>query len=250
MAGILQGVTEWLPISSSGQNMLALMNILNITPKDAFSLAIFLHLGTLLAAVIKFRGDIIKLINYRDRQLFWFIFITTIFSGIVGLPAYLLLKENIDSWTGDAVTGLIGLLLVVTGLIIYLSKKKVGRKSLTGSSVVDMVVVGSLQGLTILPGISRSGVTVSALLLRGYNQKEALRLSFLMSIPVVAGAVSADILTTDVCHMGSLPVTIGVFTSFVFGYLTIDALLRIAQKIKFESFCVLFGLIALFMTLL
>ncbi len=108
-----------------------------------------------------------------------------------------------------------------------------------------MVVAGIAQGFTILPGVSRSGMTIAVLLFRDFRQDDALKLSFLMSIPAVIGAVSLDILQEGLPDFNLMAVLAGISTSFIFGYLTIDALLKFAGKTRFDLFCIAFGVIAL-----
>lgn len=110
--GVLQGITEWLPIISSGQVMLTMMNFFGLNADEAFSLAIYLHIGTLMAVVVKLRDDIFKIIaslpDFRREQLILFLTISTIFTAIVGIPVYKLLKENFAGWQGDVVPAVIG----------------------------------------------------------------------------------------------------------------------------------------------
>ena len=93
LMGALQGITEWLPISSSGQSMLALINLINITPQSALQLAIYLHIGTLLAVIVKFRGEIKNLFKSSEKNLLMFLVVSTIVSALIGLPLYLLMKQ-------------------------------------------------------------------------------------------------------------------------------------------------------------
>ena len=111
----------------------------------------------------------------------------------------------------------------------------------------DSLISGLVQGTSILPGISRSGVTVSTILFEKYDQDNALRLSFLMSVPVTIASVIVDIIFGGGSVLGTLNIfTIGiiVLVSFLIGYLTIDLLLRLARKINFGYFCILYGIIA------
>ncbi len=252
LAGIIQGVTEWLPISSSGQSMIALINLLGLDPQEAFSLAICLHLGTLLAVVVRMRSDIyyiiLKLPDFRKDLLVQFIIVSTFFSGLVGLPVYLLLKEGFSAWQGDIVTALIGFFLVLTGIILYLSKKVVGSRGIDELSVFEMASVGVAQGFTPLPGISRSGTTVAFLLFIGVKQENALRLSFLMSIPATLGILFFELFAGTIFLNSA--VLFGMLAAFISGYVSIDLLLKFAQRIRFYIFCIVFGLLALLVPIL
>lgn len=253
LVGLVQGITEWLPISSTGQSMIALMNFLKLEPEDAFSLAIYLHIGTLFAVLVKMRGEvkeiILKLPKFREDKLVQFIITSTFFTGIVGLPVYLVLKGNFKMWAGDLVTALIGLFLILTGLMLYLSKKRLGGKDIADLNFLDMASVGIAQGFTPLPGISRSGTTTAVLLFRNMRQDDALRLSFLMSIPAIIGAVFLEILQGGLESFDSMAIP-GILSAFLFGYLTIDILLKFAKKTRFDFFCIVFGLVAIFFYLL
>ena len=106
-----------------------------------------------------------------------------------------------------------------------------------------MLIAGAAQGFTIFPGISRSGITVAALLFRKFEQEDALKISFLMSIPAVIGANILDM--GGVESFDPLVLLAGIVSAFVTGYLTIDILMRFARSVRFDVFCIVFGIIAL-----
>lgn len=262
---ILQGLFEWLPISSSGQVMIISMNYFGISPEQAFSLAIWLHLGTTLAVLFKFRTDFVKVvksfmprtykvdeIDVRKRN--WLIY-ATIGTAISAIPLYFIFKIIIlgafTAFQGDLITLIISGMLIVTGLILLKTRKIYGKNTIEevpqNSISKDSFLSGLIQGVSILPGISRSGVTVSAILLEKYNQDDALRLSFLMSVPAAIGSIIAEIIFGEGSILGTLDLFIilgAILISFLVGYLTIELLLRVAQKISFGYFCILYGVIA------
>ncbi|MFC2154198.1 undecaprenyl-diphosphate phosphatase [Candidatus Altiarchaeota archaeon] len=248
LVGVLQGVAEWLPISSSGQSMLVLLNFLDLNPEQAFSLAIYLHVGTLLAVLVRFRGDVAFVVrglgNFREDNLVKFLVYSTLFTGVFGLPFYLLLKESFLLWQGEFLTGLIGLLLIFTGLMLGFSRDKLGVRGVEELRFNDMAWAGLMQGFSILPGVSRSGSTVAVLLARRVDSQTALRLSFLMSVPAVLGGVLIEVLSEGLAGLSSRVLVVGIASAFVFGYLTIEVLLRTARRIRFDLFCIGFGLIA------
>ena len=245
--GIIQGITEWLPVSSSGQVVLSLIEFLQVDPQAAFSFAIILHIGTLLAVVVKFRNeiiDILKKLSWNDK-LTRFLIVSTIVTGIVGVPVYFVLKSVFAY--GALANAFIGALLIVTGIVLYLSRKlSYGKTSLEQVGYKEMTIAGAAQGISILPGISRSGTTIAAMLLMGIKQETALTLSFLMSIPAVIGAVLLDFAGGDLLSAGfTVPeILAGIIFAFIFGYLTMDVLLKIAHKVRFDLFCIILGLIA------
>lgn len=245
--GIIQGITEWLPVSSSGQLVLSLVDFLRVEPEAAFSLAIILHIGTLLAVVVKFRNeiiDILKKLSWNDK-LTRFLIVSTIVTGIVGVPVYFLLKSLFAY--GAIANAVIGALLIVTGIILYISRKlSYGKTDIGQIGYKEMGIAGAAQGISILPGISRSGTTIAAMLLMGIKQETALTLSFLMSIPAVVGAIVLDFAGGDFAAgaFGLTEIITGIIFAFIFGYLTMDVLLKIAHKVRFDLFCVILGLTA------
>jgi undecaprenyl-diphosphatase len=262
---ILQGLVEWLPISSSGQVMLVSLNLLNISPEQAYSLSIWLHFGTMLAVLLKFRKDyygIIKSlipskvkVDQNDIKKRNWIIIATLGTAITAVPLYLIFRVLIlgtySANQGDLLTLVISSFLIITGIILLIFKKKYGRKTIdyvTNKELNrDSFISGLIQGIAILPGISRSGLTVSTMLVENYEQDHSLKLSFLMSVPVVLASIGVDILFGEGSIFGSLDLlTISVITivSFLVGYLTIEILLRVARKINFGYFCILYGMIA------
>ncbi|MEE9151000.1 MAG: undecaprenyl-diphosphate phosphatase [Thermoplasmata archaeon] len=247
--GIFQGLVEWLPISSSGQTIIAMVDILEMDADTALSFAFYLHFGTLLAVLLKYRRDvkhiIIELPKVKEDKMVQFIVVSTMTSFLVGLPVYILLLSIFEGgMEGDLVTLFVGFFLILTGIIIYVSKRKTGSRGIGDSNTKDSILAGICQGFAVLPGLSRSGVTVAALVSKNFKQEVALHLSFLMSIPAIIGIMAIEIFRGKVASIGIAPVIAGIAASFIVGYLMIDILLRFAQKVKFGSFCVVFGIIA------
>ncbi len=262
---ILQGLFEWLPISSSGQVMIISINFFGIPPEKAFSLSIWMHLGTAIAVLIKLRKDYLQIVKSVIPKRFkvdeddikkrnWLIY-ATIGTAITAIPLYLLFKfviiEGFDATQGDLLTLAISSLLIVTGIVLLIFKRKFGKKTIGTVSdrelIKDSSISGLIQGIAILPGISRSGFTVSTILFEKYDQDQSLKLSFLMSVPVVLASIGMDIIFGE----GSVFGTIDIFTiliiiavSFIVGYLSMELLLKIAQKINFSYFCILYGVLS------
>ncbi|HOO54549.1 MAG TPA: undecaprenyl-diphosphate phosphatase [Methanothrix sp.] len=234
LLGILQGVTEWLPISSEGQTLLMMISWLGMSPEAAFSYSIFLHLGTMTAVVVKFRHQFLEVLRDLNSNLAKTVIVSTIFTGVFGLPLYFLVRDAFTD--GRTATFIIGSLLIANGLL--LKSQRSGTKGLDSITTRDMIILGLAQGLAILPGVSRSGTTITVLLMRKVRQDLSLSLSFMISVPAVLGAVILD------HSYSAIPLKTSIsmfFASFVAGYLTMGLLVRFAQKIDFYKFCIALG---------
>lgn len=227
--GALQGVLEWLPLSSEGYTIMA-ASALGISAPAALEMSMWLHVGTLLSALAYFHRELV------DRGRLSFLFLATAASGITGFPAYLLAKRFV-LMEGSFVTLLIGLLLVLTGAAHRLDFKLAKTNA--------AIFAGLVQGLAIIPGISRSASTVLALTLSGVEKEEALRLSFLMSIPAVAALMLARVTLLG----ASPPPWAGIAAAAIVGYFSLQALLSLVRRVDFSFFCVSFGLLAIFSAL-
>lgn len=250
--GILQGILEWLPVSSQGQLSLA-MYLLGIGKDQTLPFSIFLHAGTMFAAIAYFKGDILSLLkklpgyrfNYanQENRLVSFMLLATVVTGAVGYPLYRLLREA-EPLAGEAFIALIGVALIITGLVQKYSKVR-GERETADLNLKDTLLLGVVQGFSIIPGISRSGITTSSLLFRKFGSEGALKLSFLMSIPAVLIAEIGLALLGGLPTIGMEEALASVTFSFTFGLLSIHALIKIAKKFKFWAFCLVLGILAL-----
>ncbi|MCF2144335.1 MAG: undecaprenyl-diphosphate phosphatase [Candidatus Heimdallarchaeota archaeon] len=297
LLAVVQGILEWLPVSSEGQLVL-ILNWLNES-ENALAITLFLHLGTLIAIIIRFRKDLGLLFGIKrqekdskgdkdpevetsddekereekgqskeEQKVLWkFLLLGTLFTGIIGVPLYFLVKYVLQEGElltfangaitgGDIITMLIGIFLVGTGIFIFISKRRLSVRSLLQMKTWEMIIVGLVQGLAIIPGVSRSGSTVSAMLLEGIQEEESLRLSFLLSIPAVIGAniltIIIDLAKGEMSFTG-IPIYgmfLAIFIAAIVGYLTIDLFLRFAKKVNFGWFCVAMGALALVITII
>lgn len=242
--GALQGITEWLPVSSEGQAMLAMMNWMGMSPADALSCSILLHTGTMLAVIVRFRRELVDMLN-MESKLMRTVIVATLCTGVTGVPLYMLFRESFTA--GDQATLLIGCLLMITGLMLRLRGSSTrDREEITTK---EMAILGLAQGFSILPGVSRSGTTLTVLLMRGMKQDEALFISFIISVPAVLGAIALDCLTGSV-SIQPLPGAAMLASSFITGYATMDLLVRFARNVSFSWFCIAIGMITVALTVI
>lgn len=231
--GFLQGVFEWLPVSSQGQVMAVAAGFFGFDPKAALGYSVLLHAGTLLAAVIFFRKEIFEFAQGKNAKTRNFILIAVGATALTAIPAYFFLKVFLQS--SFLLLALIGLMLFVTGFI----QKTRAKSSSAELSLKNSLLLGFAQGFSVLPGVSRSGVTTAALLFEGFSPRQAFWMSFLLSIPSVFLAEIFFGLIEGFVIDGTALVAL-VF-SFVFGLLSINVLLRVAEKINFTLFCYAIG---------
>lgn len=237
--GIVQGIAEFLPISSSA-HLIAIPRIFGWSdPGLAFDVA--LHLGTLIAVVIFFWKDWIDLIrsgitrpNSTKGKLFWYIVISTIPGAVIGK----MFEKQAESVFRNL--ALIGSTLIIMGIIIYIAdKKKRQYDSLEDIGLIRSFLIGISQAFAIIPGISRSGITMSCGLYLGLKKDSAAKFSFLLSTPIIFGAgilKIKDLVQTPVSDI--TPFIIGILTSAIVGFLSIKFLLDYLKRNGFGIFVV------------
>ena len=227
--GIVQGIFEWIPISSEG--VVALLSKFLIEDFNPVDLALFLHLGTFLAVLIYFREDWKNILMFKDLKLLKFLFIATLVSLAVGYPFYKMIRNIM---IGNVLLIIMGFGLLITAYFNKTRKTfKIGPTSLA-------IATGFLQGLSVIPGLSRSGSTIFGLSLGKNDPSEVLRISYLMSAPVVLVSTVYLFLDKPVLIIEAWPALI---FSFLAGILTLKLLLKIAQRIDFFKFALAFSLL-------
>jgi len=252
--GILQGVLEWIPISSQGSLVLIMMYFFGLEAGQALNYSIFLHIGTLSAAAIYFKKEILALFkalpNYRfdysteENRLISFLLLTTILTGALGYFLLKLAQKMATALIGEVFIAMIGIALIINGLVQKLSQTQ-GKRESASLNLKDTLILGFAQAFSAIPGMSRSGITTSSLIFRKFKGEEALKLSFLMSIPAVLGAEIGLAILEGIPKVGVGEILAGVLSSFLVGLISIHALLKIARKIKFWALCLLLGILAL-----
>ena len=231
LLGFIQGIFEWIPVSSEG--VVALFSSFLIKGFNSVDLALFLHLGTLFAVIVYFWKDWIDLISLKDKEFLRFFIIVTVISGGLGFFVYKLAREIS---IGPGLLALMGLGLLLTS---WFQKKNIKLKV---NKDMSSVLVGLLQGLSAIPGVSRSGSTVFGLSLTESDPSLILKKSYLISVPVVAGSSLYLYLQNPAIVSFSW---IAVVSSFVFGLLSLKVLLDISKKINFSIFTLIFGILCL-----
>lgn len=224
--GIIQGITEFLPVSSSG-HLVVMQKILGLSSNE-LALSVILHLGTTLSVAVFFFQDIVKAL--RNLKLLSLITIVTLITAVIGLSA----KDFFESLFSSVYH--VGLALIFTGAVLLLTKRfKATKNSL---SIKDACVLGFAQALAIIPGVSRSGVTISTLLFRRIDPEVSFKFSFLISIPAVLGAALIEAKKINFAFQGE---TINFIAGFVFSFLTGILALAILKRILLKARLFYFG---------
>ncbi len=242
--GIVQGITEWLPISSQGTVTAVGSLLFDLTLGDAISFALWLHLGTSVAALLAFRHEILGLASealsdpIHPSPLLRFTVIGTAVSVLFGVPVILVL-DHLSAIVGAGAMLLVGAAMLATALILRFRPES-GTRMREDLSMLDALGFGIAQGLAAIPGLSRSGLTVSLLLSRRFDRTEALVVSFLMSIPASLGAALFAGLNSD--GIGITPGLFGAAVSAVVGLVSIKGLLAVAHRVNFAAFVAVVGI--------
>jgi len=236
---ILQGLTEFLPISSSGHLVIG-QKLLNINlPGNAFE--VVLHLGTLMSVLTVFRGEIKEIIfNLSDSSNQYYIS-ALVFGTIPALLVGLLLRDSISLIFDDI--RFVSLSLICTGIMLITSKFIVKRN--VKLTLFIGLLIGLAQAAAIIPGISRSGATICMGILMGLSAPKAARFSFLLSIPVIIGAGLLTAINIKTIPFGFDIVLLGIFFSYLVGWISLKWLLTILNSGKlywFGVYCLIIGL--------
>lgn len=228
--GVIQGLTEFLPVSSSG-HLALFQDIFNITENNLF-ITVALHFGTLLAVIVYYFRDILGLFQKENRINLWYLFLATIPAGVV----MLFLNETIDSMFSSSKFLWVGFLITAIILFVadYIGKRIVNPRKITYKTAL---IMGLCQACAVFPGISRSGSTISGgLILANGERKQIADFAFLMSIPVIAGSALFEALTVDFLIINVPATILGVLASFLTGFFAIKFMLKLISKCNFKWF--------------
>jgi undecaprenyl-diphosphatase len=254
--GLIQGLTEFLPVSSSGHLELAKV-ILGDTsvPQESLTFTIVLHFATALSTLVIFRKEVMEIFKglfqfkWNEQTQFSLKIITSMIPAVfVGL----LFEEQLESFFGGKIL-LVGAMLLVTAILLLLADraKRTDRKV----SFANAVIIGISQAIAMLPGISRSGATISTSVLLGVDRTKAARFSFLMVVPLIIGKVAKDLMGGEINFSSAeiAPLAAGFIAAFVSGLLACTWMISLVKKSKlsyFAIYCAIVGVAAIGYSLL
>jgi undecaprenyl-diphosphatase len=248
--GVLQGVTEFLPVSSSGH--LVLFQQFLPVYGDAIWFDVVLHVGTLIPILWFYRRDLIEILRdvssgknaWASRpgtRLLGLLVVASIPTAFIGL----VFQDVFESLFSNS--GSLAFTFALTGCVLFLSGR-FDQSERLGKPIQwqQALLLGFVQGCAIAPGISRSGVTISAALILGVSRDEAAKFSFLMSVPAILGAVILKGGEVESAALFGAPIFVGAFSALIAGYLALSLLVRLVKQGKFSVFCWYCWAIAIF----
>jgi len=253
--GIIQGLTEFLPVSSSGHLELA-KAILGDTsvPEESMTFTVVLHFATALSTLVIFRKEVLVifkgLLALKWNNEFKFS-LKIVISMIPAVCVGLLFEEQLASFFGGKIA-LVGSMLLLTAVLLLLADK--AKNTNKEVSFGNSLIIGISQAIAMLPGISRSGATISTSVLLGIDRTKAARFSFLMVVPLIFGKISKDVLSGNLNFQSSeiIPISAGFITAFLAGLLACKWMIALVKKSKlvyFSIYCAIVGIIAIVFTL-
>lgn len=249
--GIIQGLTEFLPVSSSGHLELGkvILNDDNLVPKESLLFTVVLHFATALSTMVVFRKDILLILKgilkfewNEDLQFVSKIALSMIPAVIVGL----FFEEQLEQLFKGNIK-LVGFMLMVTAVLLFLADK--AKDTNKKVSFANAFVIGISQAIAMLPGISRSGATISTSVLLGNDKTKAARFSFLMVVPLIFGKIAKDVLSGDIIYDSTnfTSLSLGFIAAFITGLFACTWMIALVKKSKlsyFALYCIVVGIIA------
>jgi len=246
--GVIQGLTEWFPISSSG-HLVVYQQLSGIDVPVAFD--VMLHFATLVVILFVFRKDIISILRSvakgdfksPEGKLVLFILAGTIPTALMGFFFY-------DFFTSLFTNLLsVGISLIVTGMVLFTSKFVPARGEI---NYRKSLLIGTAQGISLIPGMSRSGLTIGTGILSGISRETAVRYSFLLSIPAILGATLFEFNNLTVSGVDAVSLAIGMLTAMIVGYFSLKTLISLVLKGRFHLFafyCWIVGVIIILISM-
>jgi undecaprenyl-diphosphatase len=251
IVGLVQGITEWIPVSSKTQVTFVYLTFLHGDTSSVIPILLYGHLGTVFAASLYFRKEIAGITRMVLRSPFdmrshsqgetGFLFTALLFTGALGVPLLLLEQQFFPVLNGGLLYAVMGAGLIITGFLLLTQREKNLRRR-EEVTWKDGILTGFLQGLSILPGVSRAGTSTTGLIWRGFESESSFHLSFLLSIPTV---LVAEVLLYAAGSLTVYPFSTGILislSSFVVGYFTLDAILRVVKRVNIASLVFILGI--------
>jgi len=253
--GIVQGLTEFLPVSSSGH--LEIVKALfggNLIAEESLFMTVMMHGATALATIVIFRKDIADIFRglfqfkWNEQTIFSVkIVLSMVPAAFVGIVFNDVIE---DLFSGRIL--LVGSMLLVTAALLFLADR--AKTTGKGVSYRDAIIIGISQAIAIMPGISRSGATISTSVLLGVDRGKAARFSFLMVVPLILGKVAKDLMSSDFTTTGHsfVPVSIGFIAAFITGLFACTWMIKLVKNSKltyFAVYCAVIGIVAIVWTL-
>jgi len=245
--GMVQGLTEFIPVSSSG-HLVIFQHLFGIQGSP-LTFDILVHIGTLLAVFAAFWEDILSIIKKPFSKMTYLIIVGCIPAGLMGYFLQPIFEKAFESLL------VVGIGLLITGVVLKASEaiadKSLNMKEVRETSYLDVLFIGLLQGIAIVPGISRSGSTIAGGLLAGLDRTFAARYSFLVAIPVILGAGLVqlkDFSAGEVINANSIPYMVGMLAAAIFGYLAIKIVMKLVRNGRlsvFSYYCWVVGAITI-----
>jgi len=249
--GLIQGLTEFLPVSSSGHLELAKVILGdNSLPEESLTFTVVLHFATALSTILVFRKEVFEIIiglfQFKWNEEFIFslkIIISMIPAAVIGL----LFEEQLEAFFGGRIL-LVGIMLLITAMLLILADKAKNTNHTVSYS--KAFVIGIAQAIAMLPGISRSGATISTSVLLGIDRTKAARFSFLMVVPLILGKVIKEVLDGKISFENSQIgiMSVGFIAAFISGLFACTWMITIVKKSKlsyFAAYCFIIGVIAI-----
>lgn len=239
LMGLVQGLCEFLPVSSSG-HLVLLQNVFGIS-EGALFFDTMLHVGTLVAVVVVYRKQLWALIKHPVQKRMGLFIAATAVTAVLAI----VFKDSIEA----AYSGrLLGVGFLVTSLVLMLTERigKSAKKNIEDMSFPAAMFVGLMQGVAILPGISRSGSTIAASMFMGLKRKDAAEFSFIMSIPPILGSVVLnipDVIQSGLGDVNWLMIILGMIVAGVSGYFAIRVMIRFVTTRKLTGFAIYTGVL-------
>lgn len=238
--GIIQGLTEFLPVSSSGHLEIAKFVLgENTLPQDSMLMTVVLHGATALSTLVVFRKDILVLLKgifqfkwNEESQFALKIIISMVPAAFIGI----FFNEEIGQLFNKNLM-LVGSMLLITGFLLLLADR--AKRTEKKVTFMSAIIIGISQAIAILPGISRSGATISTAVLLGIDREKAARFSFLMVVPLILGKMSKDALSGELVMSGSMmPLAIGFIAAFITGLFACTWMIALVKKSKLSWFAI------------